>query len=223
MRLLLVEDDADLRETIARALELAGHRTDALALGEAADAALRGGGYDLVVLDLGLPDVDGLDLLRRLRGRRDATPILILTARDAIDDRIAGLRAGADDYLVKPFALGELEARVDAIRRRLSGTVVRLVNGPLEFDPETRQAFVEGRPIDLSLRETDVLEALIGRVGEVLLKARLAQQMSNWDREVATNSVEVYVSRLRRKLAAHAVSIRTIHGLGYLMEQHADG
>ncbi|PNU06863.1 response regulator transcription factor [Novosphingobium guangzhouense] len=223
MRLLLVEDDADLRETIARALELAGHRTDALASGEEADAALRGGGYDLVVLDLGLPDIDGLDLLRRVRGRRDATPILILTARDAIDDRIAGLRAGADDYLVKPFALGELEARVEAIRRRLSGTVVRLANGPLEFDPETRQAFIDGRLLDLSLRETDVLEALISRVGEVLQKARLAQQMSNWDREVATNSVEVYVSRLRRKLAPHAVSIRTIHGLGYLMEHHGDG
>ncbi|AOR79380.1 response regulator transcription factor [Novosphingobium resinovorum] len=223
MRLLLVEDDADLRETIARALELAGHRTDAVAAGEAADLALHGGGYDLVVLDLGLPDLDGLDLLRRVRGRRDATPILILTARDAIDDRIAGLRAGADDYLVKPFALGELEARIEAIRRRLSGTVVRLVNGPLEFDPETRRAFVEGQPIDLSLRETDMLEALIGRVGEVVQKAKLAQQMSNWDREVATNSIEVYVSRLRRKLAANAVRIRTIHGLGYLMEHHRNG
>ncbi|GAB7551643.1 response regulator transcription factor [Novosphingobium sp. 11B] len=223
MRLLLVEDDADLRETIARALELAGHRTDAVAAGEAADLALHGGGYDLVVLDLGLPDLDGLDLLRRVRGRRDATPILILTARDAIDDRIAGLRAGADDYLVKPFALGELEARIEAIRRRLSGMVVRLANGPLEFDPETRRAFVEGQPIDLSLRETDMLEALIGRVGEVVQKAKLAQQMSNWDREVATNSIEVYVSRLRRKLAAHAVRIRTIHGLGYLMEHHRNG
>ncbi|MFT4052907.1 MAG: response regulator transcription factor [Novosphingobium sp.] len=223
MRLLLVEDDADLRETITRALELAGHSADAVASGEAADLALHGGGYDLVVLDLGLPDVDGLDLLRRVRGRRDATSILILTARDAIDDRIAGLRAGADDYLVKPFALGELEARIEAIRRRLSGTVVRLSNGPLEFDPDTRQAFVEGQPIDLSLRETDMLEALIGRVGEVVQKTRLAQQMSNWDREVATNSIEVYVSRLRRKLATHAVSIRTIHGLGYLMERHRNG
>lgn len=223
MRLLLVEDDGDLRETIARALDLAGHRTDALASGEAADVALRSCDYDLVVLDLGLPDVDGLDLLRRVRDRRDATPILILTARDAIDDRIAGLRAGADDYLVKPFALGELEARVEAIRRRMSGSVVRLVNGPLTFDPQTRQASINGRPIDLSVRESDLLEALVGRVGEVLLKARLAQQMSNWEREVGTNNVEAYVSRLRRKLAPHGVSIRTIHGLGYLMEHHDHG
>ncbi|MES2452001.1 MAG: response regulator [Pseudomonadota bacterium] len=219
MRLLLVEDDEDLRETIAQVLDMGGHRTDAVDSGEMAEVALRAGHYDLTVLDLGLPDMDGLELLRRIRDRRDATPILILTARDGVEDRIAGLRAGADDYLVKPFALGELEARVEAIGRRLSGTVVRLTNGALEFDPEVRQTYVDGRLLDLSSRETDILEALMGRVGEVVVKSKLAQQMSNWVREVGTNSIEVYVHRLRKKLAPHDVNIRTIHGLGYLMER----
>lgn len=223
MRLLLVEDDEDLRETIARALDMAGHRTDAVASGETAEIAMRAGNYDLAVLDLGLPDMNGLDLLRRVRDRRDATPVLILTARDGVADRIAGLRAGADDYLVKPFALGELEARVEAIGRRRAGTVVRLANGPLEFDPETRRAYVNARILDLSSRDIDILEAFMGRIGEVVVKARLAEQMSNWAREVGTNSVEVYVSRLRKKLAPHDISIRTIHGLGYLMERHANG
>ncbi|WEJ99142.1 MAG: response regulator transcription factor [Candidatus Sphingomonas phytovorans] len=223
MRLLLIEDDEDLRESIAHALELAGHRTDAVASGGTAEIALRAGHYDLAVLDLGLPDMDGLDVLRLLRGRRDATPVLILTARDGVTERIAGLRAGADDYLVKPFALGELEARVAAIGRRITGTVVRLTNGPLEFDPATRRAYVHGQVLELSARDIDILEALIGRMGEVVVKARLAQQMSNWDREVGTNSVEVYVSRLRKKLAPHAINIRTIHGLGYLMERHGGG
>lgn len=220
MRLLLVEDDEDLRETIAQALNMAGHRTDAVASGEMADTAIRAGHYDLAVVDLRLPDMDGLDLLRRVRHRRDTTPVLILTARDGVADRIAGLRAGADDYLVKPFALGELEARVEAIGRRSTGTVVRLTNGPLEFDPAARRAYIDGELLDLSPRDVDVLEALMSRLGEVVIKSKLAQQMSNWVREVGTNSVEVYVSRLRKKLTPYAISIRTIHGLGYLMERH---
>lgn len=220
MRLLLVEDDEDLRATITQALDMVGYRTDAVSCGEMAEAAMRSEKYDLAVLDLGLPDMNGLDLLRLVRDRRDATPVLILTASDGVADRIAGLRAGADDYLVKPFALGELEARIEAIGRRTAGTVVRLANGPLEFDPVGRQAYINGELLRLSVRDQDVLEALMSRLGEVVLKARLAQQMSNWAREVETNSIEVYVSRLRKKLAPYAVHIRTIHGLGYLMERH---
>lgn len=220
MRLLLIEDDEDLRETIMQALDMAGHRIDAVASGEMAETAMRSGHYDLAVLDLGLPDMNGLDLLRRMRDRRDATPVLILTARDGVTDRIAGLRAGADDYLVKPFALDELEARVEAIGRRSTGTVVRLANGPLEFDPASRQAYMNGEMLELSARDLDILEALMSRLGEVVVKAKLAQQMSNWVREVGTNSIEVYVSRLRKKLAPYTVHIRTIHGLGYLMERY---
>ena len=220
MRLLLIEDDADLRDTLARALSLAGYGVDPVSDASAASAALHAGIYDLIVLDLGLPDMDGIGLLRAVRGRRDATPNLILTARDGVDERILGLKSGADDYVVKPFALPELEARIEALLRRSSGGVVRLVNGPLEFDPTGRQVFINGERANFSVREQTLLEALMKRIGEVVIKTRLTQQISGWNREVGPNNIEAYIHRLRKKLDPHGINIRTIHGLGYLMERH---
>jgi len=188
--------------------------------GRIADNALVAGTYDLVVLDLSLPYLDGIEVLRRLRSRQDSTPVLILTARDGIDQRVLGLNAGADDYLTKPFALPELEARVGALIRRSSGGQVRITNGPLEVDLANHQVFLHGKPIDLSVRETTLLEALMQRLGQVVIKNRLAQQISDWEGEIGSNAIEVYVHRLRKKLDPHGLCIRTIHGLGYLLEPH---
>lgn len=220
MRLLLIEDDADLRDTLAQALSRAGYGVDPVADATEAAAALHAGAYDLIVLDLGLPDRDGMELLRAWRGQRNATPVLILTARDGVDERILGLKSGADDYVVKPFALPELEARIEALLRRSSGGVVRLVNGPLELDLTGRQVFIHGGRADFSVRELTLLEALMKRPGEVVIKTRLVQQISEWNREIGANNIEAYIHRLRKKLAPHGIHIRTIHGLGYLMERH---
>ena len=220
MRLLLIEDDDDLRDTLIQALSFAGYGIDPVSSASEAITALSVGTYDLVVLDLELPDLDGMELLRMLRGGRDSTPVLILTARDGVDQRILGLKSGADDYLVKPFSLPELEARIQALIRRSSGGMVHLMNGPLKLDPATRQVFMNGNRIDFSIREITLLEALMKRVGEVVIKARLTQQISEWNREIGANNIEVYIHRLRKKLEPHGISIRTIHGLGYLMERH---
>lgn len=160
--------------------------------------------------------------MRRLRGRQDRTPILVLTARDGIDERVLGLKIGADDYLTKPFALPELEARVAALIRRVAGGLMRLVHGPLEMDLTHRYVSLNGRPMEISRREMTILEALMRRTGQVVIKTRLAQHISDWDREVGTNAIEVYIHRLRRKLEPSGIRIRTIHGLGYLLEPHGD-
>ncbi|MCL1962244.1 MAG: response regulator transcription factor [Desulfovibrionaceae bacterium] len=218
MRILLAEDDGTLRETLWQALRQAGHGVDSVADGRAADSALMTGTYDLVVLDLGLPHLDGIEVLRRLRVRQDRTPVLVLSARDGVDERVLGLRAGADDYLVKPFALRELDARVDALLRRAAGGLARLTHGPLELDSTGRTVTANGKPLNLTVRETDILEALMKRAGQVVVKARLTQQIGDWAGEVGANTIEVYIHRLRKKLKPCGVSIRTIHGLGYLLE-----
>ena len=220
MRILLVEDDDALRDTLVQALRPAGYGIDSVADGRAADNALAAGAYDLVVLDLGLPQLDGIEVLRRLRGRQDRTPVLVLTARDGIDECVMGLKIGADDYLTKPFALAELEARVGALIRRATGGLARLLNGPLELDLVNRQLLLNGKPMEISVREMTILEALMQRLGKVVIKTRLAQQISDWDGEIGINAIEVYVHRLRRKLEPHGVRIRTIHGLGYLLEPY---
>jgi two-component system, OmpR family, response regulator len=217
MRVLLVEDDEALRETLAQALARLGHGVDPVGDGHAADAALQAGAYDLVVLDLGLPRTDGIEVLRRLRGRRVATPVLILSARAGIDERVLGLKTGADDYLCKPFDLAELEARVQALLRRAGGGLPSLAYGPLTLDLEGRVAFIDGVAADFTPREYAILEALLGSVGKVVVKKRLSQQLGDWGGEVGTGSIEVYIHRLRKRLAPSGIRIETIHGLGYLL------
>jgi len=218
MRVLLVEDDGALRDTLLQALRQAGYGVDHVADGRAADSALATGTYDLAVLDLGLPHLDGIEVLRRARERQDRTPVLVLSARDGIDERVLGLRAGADDYLTKPFALRELEARIDALVRRAAGGLTRLTYGPLELDLTNHAVTINGKPLNLTVREMAILEALMKRDGKVVVKTRLAQQIGDWAGEVGTNTIEVYIHRLRKKLKPYGVGVRTIHGLGYMLE-----
>lgn len=218
MRVFLVEDDAELRDTLQLALRNAGYGVDTVGDGEAADAVLTTGKYDLVILDIGLPKMNGIELLRRLRRRGDWTPVLILTAREGVDNRVTGLDSGADDYLTKPFELRELEARARALVRRASGARNILSNGPLQFDTVNRQVTFSGSLISFSARELAILEGLMQRTGQVVLKKRLVHQLGDWEAEIGSNAIEVYIHRLRKKLSPYGVSIHTVHGLGYLLE-----
>jgi DNA-binding response OmpR family regulator len=222
MRILVAEDDAQLGDAITEHLRARGHAVDWVRDGADADAALRTHEFDLVVLDLGLPRQDGSVVLSRLRAREAGTPVLVVTARDAVGDRIAGLDAGADDYLVKPFALSELEARVRALLRRSQGRSSDVVLiGALAFDLSTRGASVGGERLDLSAREVAVLELLVARAGRAVAKEVILERLCDFDSDVSPNAIEVYVHRLRRKLAPHAVSIVTVRGLGYYLRAPA--
>ncbi len=218
-QILVVEDDPDLRRTLRDALTAAGYAVDTAPDGQAAVTALAARGYALMVLDLGLPHMDGLDVLRRLRGSDNPMPVLVLTARDGVEHRVLGLRLGADDYLAKPFALEELEARVAALIRRVSGGAQALINGPLHVIPG-QLAKLRGAPLALPPRELDVLTALMQRPGHVVQKARLGQDLADRDGSVGDNAVEVYVHRLRRKLEKEGFVIRTVHGVGYVLEPY---
>jgi len=218
MRILLAEDDALLGDAVARHLRQHGHAVDWVHDGGAADAALRAQPFDLVVLDLGLPNVPGRAVLKRLRDRADATPVLIITAHDAVADRVDGLDAGADDYLVKPFALAELEARVRALIRRMHGADRNVLHhGDLAFDTATRTAEVRGDRLELSARELAVLELLLTRAGRIVAKDQIVEHLCSWDDDVSTNAIEVYVHRLRKKLAPASIDIVTVRGLGYYL------
>lgn len=220
MRILIIEDDPVLADGLTRSLRHSDYATDCVNDGSEADHVLLAQNYDLVILDLGLPKLDGFEVLRRLRRRGSKTPVLILTARDALDDRVKGLDLGADDYLTKPFDLPELEARVRSlIRRGQSGGGSVLHHGALTLDTVGRRAMLNGEPIELSARELGVLEVLMLRSGRVVNKEQLAEQLYGWEEEVGANAIEVYVHRLRRKLEAAGVVIRTIRGLGYLLEK----
>jgi two-component system OmpR family response regulator len=220
LRILLVEDDPVLGDGLERAFFATGYQVDRLASGADADAALATHEYDLVILDLGLPGMDGLEVLRRLRHRGGRAPVLIVTARDAVGDRVTGLDLGADDYLAKPFDLAELEARSRALLRRgQAGGSPQISLGPLVFDSVGRRAVVDGQALELSAREFGVLELLVGRSGRVVAKEHLAERLSRWGEEIGANAVEVYVHRLRRKLESSGLVIRTIRGLGYLIEK----
>ncbi|MBI1397772.1 MAG: response regulator [Betaproteobacteria bacterium] len=220
MRLLIVEDDPLIADGVIRAMRTAGHAVDHTTNGEAADQALRQYPYDLVVLDLGLPKVDGIEVLRRLRARQSGVPVLVLTARDSLTDRVTGLDAGADDYLVKPFDLPELEARVRALLRRQQPNVAgRVQIGDLAVDMTGRSAYLGDRRIELSSREFGVLEVLARRAGRVVGKDQLLESLTGWDEDVGMNAIEVYVHRLRKKLEPGGVNIRTIRGLGYLLDK----
>jgi two-component system OmpR family response regulator len=222
MRVLLVEDDPVLADGLTRSLRQADLAVDCIQDGEQADHVLAAQTYELVILDLGLPGLDGFEILKRLRRRGGTTPVLVLTARDALSDRVKGLDMGADDYLTKPFDLPELEARVRAlIRRGQSGGSSLLTHGPLALDTSGRRATLDGVPLELSARELGVLEVLMLRCGRVVNKEQLAEQLYGWEEEVGTNAIEVYVHRLRKKLEPAGVVIRTIRGLGYLLDKHA--
>lgn len=216
MRLLLVEDDAMIGAAAQQGLRQEGHTVDWVRDGREADLAVGNGVYDLVLLDLGLPRRDGLDLLRTWRGRGLDVPVLVVTARDAVRDRVAGLDAGADDYLVKPFDLDELSARVRAVARRKAGRADAMVKiGPLELDTTARRVRFRGQDVSLSAREYALLEALAQRPGAFLTRAQLEERLYGWDEEIASNAVEVHIHALRRKL--DPAFIRNVRGMGYTL------
>lgn len=224
MRVLLVEDDQMLGTALLQALHDASYAVDWVVDGPLASAALDTEEYELVLLDLGLPRRDGIEVLRRLRGRGDATPVLIITARDSVDQRIEGLDVGADDYLGKPFAVGELLARMRALARRRAGaSSSTLTNGVLALELATKLAVVGGASHTLSHREFALLQALMLRPGAVLSRAQLEQSIYGWGEEVESNAVSVYVHQLRKKLGPEL--IRTMRGVGYYLGRRevADG
>jgi len=220
VRILIVEDDRSLAEGIASALQADGHAVDILARGELALAAVEREAFDLVILDIGLPGIDGYEVVRRLRGGGFSMPVLMLTARDALEDRVYGLEIGADDYMVKPFAVLELSARVRAlVRRGQSVRGPRIVHGPLVLDQQARRAYLGDATLDLAGREWAVLEVLILRVGKVVSKDAIIQSVAGWDEELSPNAIEVYVSRIRSKLEPSGIRIRTVRGFGYMLEE----
>lgn len=218
MRVLLAEDDQMIALGLVAAMRKAGYAVDHVGDGSAADAALLAQSYDLVVLDLGLPRLSGIEVLKRLRSRKGTVPVLILTAQDAIDDRVRGLDAGADDYLPKPFSLAELLARIRALTRRGTGNPTHIVHGALSYDQADRVARLNGEILELSARELALLEILLLRAGRLVGKEQLIDQLCSWGEEVSSNAIEVYVHRLRKKLEAGDVRIATVRGLGYCLE-----
>ena len=216
MRLLLVEDDAMIGEAVLQVLRAERYAVDWVRDGAMADAALKSEQYDLVVLDLGLPKRDGLDVLRALRQRRDAVPVLVATARDGVAERIAGLDAGADDYVLKPYDIDELLARIRALLRRSAGRGEPVfAHKGVSLNPATREALLHGQPVSLSAREWAVLEALIARPGAVLSRAQLEEKLFSWKDDISSNAVEVYVHGVRKKLGNDF--IQNVRGLGYVV------
>jgi two-component system, OmpR family, response regulator QseB len=219
MRVLLVEDDRMIGASLRQALRLQGHAVDWVYDVPAAQATLGSERFDLVLLDLGLPGGGGLAVLKQLRARGDTTPVIVVTARDALEDRVAGLDAGADDYLVKPFELDELNARMRAVQRRHGGRASALLEHQgVTLDPATRQVMHDGAPVLLSAREFAVLEALMQRPGAVLSRAQLEDRLYGWGDAIESNAVSVYIHQLRRKLGAEF--IRNMRGVGYFLGTH---
>ena len=219
MRILITEDDDALAEALEVALAKAGYAVDRVSNGTAADEALKQDVFGLVILDLGLPKLDGFEVLKRLRRRNAALPVLILSGREQPEHKVMGLDLGADDYLVKPFSVNELLARVRALLRR-GGAVTSAVlqYGKLAFDTVERMASVDGCAVELSAHETGVLEVLIHRFGRVVSKEQLVEQLYSYDQEVSANAIEVYVHRVRKKLNGTGVCVRTLYGRGYRMD-----
>ncbi|MEJ6002304.1 response regulator transcription factor [Paucibacter soli] len=214
MRLLLVEDDPMIGEQLLELLRAEGYAVDWVRDGELADAALQAQNYDLVLLDLGLPRRDGMSVLRALRARKQVMPVLIATARDALEQRIAGLDAGADDYVLKPFELHELLARIRALLRRASGRAEPVYeHRGVSINPATREVVAEGKQVTLSAREWAVLEPLLARPGMVLSRQQLEEKLYGWKDEISSNAVEVYIHGLRKKLGA--ALIQNVRGVGY--------
>ncbi|HWV62860.1 MAG TPA: response regulator transcription factor [Oxalicibacterium sp.] len=223
MRILIVEDDEVLSAALTRALSQASYNVDCVDNGEDALRALNTDTYALVLLDINLPKLDGLTVLRRLRERRSRIPVLILTARDTLDDRVLGLDLGADDYMTKPFDLPEFEARVRAlIRRGQFDAGKSLTHGGLRFDLEAHRLFYNEQPVELSVRELAVLELLLSRQGQVVTKEQMVDRLFGWGDDGGSNAIEVYVHRVRKKLEPFNINIRTVRGMGYLLEKASE-
>jgi len=221
MRLLLLEDDPMIGESLLDLLRAENYAVDWVKDGDMADTALRTAEYDLVLLDLGVPRRDGLDVLRALRARRQRMPVLIATARDSVRQRIEGLDAGADDYVLKPYDMDELLARIRALLRRAAGRAEPVYeHGTVSIRPATREVMVDGRPVVLSAREWAVLEPLIARPGMILSRSQLEEKLYGWKDEISSNAVEVYIHGLRRKLGTDL--IRNVRGVGYMVPREQE-
>lgn len=223
MRILLVEDDHLLADGLARTLRNSGYLVEVAGDGRTADQWLMTESFDLTVLDLGLPGLDGSEVLQRLRQRKQRTPVLILSARMAMEERVRLLDLGADDYMVKPVALVELEARVRALIRRGQGAPETIVSlGRLQLDTVGKRAWLNGSALELTAREWAALEFLAGRINRIVSKEQISQALYSWDEEITPNAIEKFISRLRTKLEPAGINIRTVRGLGYFLEKPAD-
>lgn len=222
MHVLLVEDDVVLADAISRVLQSQGMAVDIVSSGDEADTLLQRSQISMLVLDIGLPGIDGFEVVRRLRARGNPIPVLLLTARNAVSDRVRGLEIGADDYLVKPFSTPELVARIKALIRRSTPQPHELRIGDLALDPFAKRATLRGRPLELSVREWAVLEYLAQQAARVVSREQIIEAILPWGEELSLNAVEVYVSRVRLKLAHSNVTIRTIRGFGYMLEKPED-
>jgi len=223
MNILLIEDDEVLADGLTHTLSTSGYCITGAKTGAYAEHLLSAQGFDLIILDLGLPDMDGLQLLRRLRSQKQSLPILILTARDDMNDRIDGISQGADDYMTKPFELRELEARLHALIRRCYGGFDHIIElGALQLDSNNQQIQANGEPLSLSARESAVLEVLMMQSGKVISKDKIAKHLSLHGDALADNAIEVYIHRIRKRIEPYGVGIRTFRGLGYLLENNID-
>ncbi|GLQ87986.1 response regulator [Dyella flagellata] len=219
MRILIAEDDPSIAAGVSAALRQGGHAVDHVADGVRADAALKDTPYDLLVLDLGLPGLDGSEVLQRARKRGSGLPVLVITAREGLRERVRVLDLGADDYLVKPFALAEFEARVRALLRRYTTQgAPEITIGRLRLDLPGHRAWVDEKPLELTAREFGLLEALAARPDRVTSRAQLIEALCSWDQELTDNGLDIAIYRLRRKLTDSGTQVRTIRGLGYLLE-----
>lgn len=222
MRILVVEDDAILAEGTCESLVKAGYAVDLAETGTQANIMLESGHYDMVLLDIGLPGMDGFEILRRLRKHNSNIPVLIISARDDIDSRIYGLDLGADDFMLKPFVLAELHARTRALLRRHTLHQRNTLScGKLVLDLGAQRASIDGQPIELSIREWDVLVYLLRNLGKIVRKEAIVEALCDWKTDISVNAVEVYIFRLRGKLDEHGVNIRTVRGFGYLLDEPA--
>lgn len=223
MRILVVEDNKTLAGGLAAVLRVAGYAVDVVHDGVSAEAVLAAESFDLVVLDLSLPQMDGLDVLRGMRARKNASAVLILTARGALDERVRGLDLGADDYMTKPFEVSELEARVRVLLRRQAGLHDASISfGNIKLDTVSRTLSAFGQQLELPSRELSVLETLLLRAGKVVAKQSIIESLAAFDEDLSENAVEQYISRLRRRLAPYALTVRVARGLGYYLDRIAD-
>lgn len=224
MRLLLIEDDPLLADGLARSLRQSGYLVDLAGDGRTAEHWLGSETYDLCILDLGLPDLDGSTVLQRLRGRKQGLPVLVLSARQALEERVRLLDLGADDYVVKPVALLELEARIRALIRRHQAIADPMISlGRLQLDTVGKRAWLAGNALELTAREWAALEFLSTRVNRIVSKDQMMQALYSWDEEISLNAIEKFISRLRSKLEPAGITIRTVRGLGYFLEKPTDG